>query len=71
MGGVYLDIHQLEAAKRCFLRVLEWPGVTVVERMLILFGLARYHRELKDWGSLIECCKEALTLRRQVRENIG
>ena len=71
MGGIYLDTHQLEAAKRCFLRDLEWPGVSVVERMFALFGLARYHRERKDWGSLIECCNEALTLRRQVREHIG
>lgn len=71
MGGVYLGAHQLESAKQCYIKVLAWPGISVVERMYAHFGLARYHKERKDWVSLIKSCEEALTLRRQVTGHIG
>lgn len=51
-GQHLLDSHQLEAAKRCFLRVLAWPyPPSAFDRVNILGGMAYYHQERKDWVS--------------------
>ena len=70
MGSIYLAMSQLEAAKRCFLRVLEWPRAWLTDCVNALHGLARYHKERKDWAKTIECCDEALTILPNVKKGI-
>jgi tetratricopeptide (TPR) repeat protein len=64
MGLTYLSMHQLEAAKRCFQRLLDWPGSpSAGDRVATLIrDVASYHRMRKDWVRLGECCEEALVL---------
>ena len=59
---VYLSVHQLESAKRCFFRVLAFPHQSAKDSVSALYGMARYHKERREWVELTECCKEALTL---------
>ena len=62
IGVLYLMLHQLEAAKSCFQRVLAKPGLTACDRMNALQGMARYHKERQDWVQVIELGKAALAL---------
>ena len=62
LGLVYLVTHQLEAAKRCFLRILAWPCLTAAERVRALEGMARYHKDRQEWVTMTEWCEEALLL---------
>ena len=48
-GSLYGAAHQLESAKRCFMRLLAWPGLSPKERMSALHGMALYHKERKEW----------------------
>lgn len=59
LGDVALDSHNHETAKRCFLRILAWPGLGVVERVHGLYCMARFHMERKAWVKVVECCEEA------------
>ena len=59
VGSIYLDSHQTEAAKRCYLRILNWPRVTKADRLGALQGMARYHKERKEWAKMVTCCQEA------------
>ena len=62
MGAIYFSLHQLEPAKRCFLKVIAWPGVTAGSRVMALHCMAQCHKERKAWAELTECCEEALAL---------
>lgn len=70
MGSIYLAMNQSEAAKRCFLRVLEWPRAWQTDRVNALHGLARYHKERKDWTKTIECSAKALQIFPHVKKGI-
>lgn len=59
---LYLSLQQLETAKRSFQRVMAWPGVSPIERMAALQGMATIHKERKEWDQAIEYCKEGLVL---------
>lgn len=67
-----MSSHQLEAAKRCFLRVLAWPTqytLSAVERMNALEGMALYCKERAEWAKMMEHCKESLTLLPEAKED--
>lgn len=70
MGFIFLRSNQLEEAKRCFLRVLEWPHAGPTNRVNALHGLACFHKERKDWGKTIECSEAALELLPKVKKGI-
>jgi len=70
MGSMYLAMGQSEAAKRCFLRVLEWPRAWQTDRVNALHGLARYHKERKDWVKTIQCSEKALHFFPHVKKGI-
>lgn len=61
-GFLCLQLQQLEAAKRCFLRVMAWPGVSSLERMKAIQGMANYHKERKEWDKTAEFCEKAIPL---------
>lgn len=61
-GLVYLNSQQLESAKRCFLRVLAWPGLLPANHAFILHAMTRYYKERNDWANMIKCCKEGLKI---------
>lgn len=65
LGSIYLCSHNLEAAKRCLLRVLGWPRPAASDTMNALQDMARYHYERKEWKKMIECCEKALLLVRK------
>ena len=68
MGEIYLSTNQLEAAKRCFLKVLAWPRLSVEERLFALENMARHHKERKAWIQMVDCCEKALTLVPQAKD---
>jgi hypothetical protein len=71
MGETYLSIHQLEAAKQCFLRTLDWPWrLSVMDCMRARFNMATYHRMRKDWIKLREYCEGALALLPQIEKDL-
>jgi len=54
MGYVFLNMNQLEASKRSFLRILARPGLLEANhRMNAFHGLARCHKERQDWVQTI------------------
>ena len=64
-----MDVHQLESAKRCFLRILSWPRLSPpVNCVDALRGMARYHKVRMDWVSVSKCSKEAITLLRETSQ---
>ena len=66
LGCLYLETHQLKAAKRYFLRSLFWPGLPVRARVDTLHGMARYHKERNEWVKMMQCLQEVRTLLPQV-----
>ena len=71
LGNLYLNSQQLESAKRCFLRLLDLPHQRARDRGGALQGLARYHKERKDWPAVIECCKQAFLLFSEAKEGLA
>jgi len=58
LGFYCLESHQLEAAKRCLLRILNWPHpMTAGDRVDALQGMARYYKERKDWPNVFKYCR--------------
>lgn len=53
-GLANLSTAQLEAAKRCFQRVLQPPGPVMAYLVNAQLGMARYHRERKEWTHIIQ-----------------
>lgn len=63
LGFAYLTLHQLEAAKRCFLRILDWPRrISAAVRLDALRGMACYFYERKEWIQMASHCEGALKL---------
>ena len=60
LGNLYLIVHQLEAAKQCFLRMLDCLNLTPAGRVNALQCMARYHKAREEWGEVIEYCEEGL-----------
>ena len=67
-GTVYLDSHQLEAAKCCFLKVLAWPRQSLNCRINALNGMALYWKERSDWTKTIGCGAQGLKIIREAKE---
>lgn len=68
LGSLHLVSHDLEAAKHCFQRVLNWPRPWAADSMNALQDMARYHNERKEWDKMITCCEEALGLIPKAKE---
>ncbi len=62
MGLNYFASCQLEAAKRCFLRLLAWHRLSMDRRITALLYITRYHKERKEWVEVTNCSGEALAL---------
>jgi len=62
LGFLYIHTHQLEAAKRYFSKVLALPGISSKDQLHALFGMARHHKERKEWVMMLRCLDEVLTL---------
>lgn len=61
VGDVLLNSHQLEEARRCYMRLLDWPRkLSAFASVNALHGMARYHKVRKEWVKVIEYSKEAL-----------
>jgi len=59
LGYLHMDAHQLESAKRCFLRILSWPRLSPpLNRMDALRGTARYRKVRKDWVNVSKYSKK-------------
>lgn len=69
IGSIYLDTHQLESAKRCFLGLLAWPNQKPDGRACVLHSMASYHKERQEWGKMIECCEKGLTIYPQPKKD--
>lgn len=59
---IYFASRQLEAAKQCSLRLLSWPHASAVEHFNGVLGMAKYHKERKEWARVTEYGQEALAL---------
>jgi tetratricopeptide (TPR) repeat protein len=68
MGTAYLASHELEPAKRCFLRILASPRLSMAGRIIAIKGVSEYHRARKEWHKMMECCEEVLMLLRDAVE---
>jgi len=51
----YFSAHQLETAKRYFLRALAMPELDAIGRVTVIQGMARYHKERKEWVEMTMC----------------
>lgn len=61
VANVFLDSHQLEEVRRCYMRLLDWPRkLAPAAHVNALHGMARYHKERKEWVEVIEFGEEAL-----------
>ena len=68
-GALYLDAHQQEAVKCCFLRIPAYPVVSDRDRLHALEGMARYHKVRNEWDPMIKRCEEALVLLPEAKKN--
>lgn len=67
LGIYYLPTHQIDAAKQCFLRVINWPRLRNSDRLESHRGMARCHKERNEWDKVIECSNAALSLLPAIR----
>jgi len=58
----YFSAHQLETAKRYFLRALAMPELGAIGGVNVMPCMARYHKERREWVEMTMCLQEALTL---------
>lgn len=68
-GALYLDAHQPEAVKCCFLRILAYPVVSDRDRLHALEGMALCHKVRNERDPMIKRCKEALVLLPEAKKN--
>jgi hypothetical protein len=62
-GFIHTVSHQLEPAKCCFQRILNWPCLLdPLSCMDGLFGMAQYHQARKEWVNVIQYSQRGLSL---------